>query len=230
MEVWQRAFVLQTHFYGERGLILDLFTEHQGRTRVLAKNVYSQYSIFKGIFQLFTPLLICWKGRSALKTMQSAEPISLSLPLSGKILYCGLYVNELLSRVLLYEADYSTLFYDYLYCLQSLAKTTHSPEPILRKFEFSLLNYLGYGVDFLHCADSGEPIKDSKIYSYQEERGFVTADAFKNYCHFNGYELQAIAEQNFFNSDILQTAKRFIRLALKPYLGNKLLKSYELFH
>ncbi|WP_205416545.1 DNA repair protein RecO, partial [Escherichia coli] len=72
------------------------------------------------------------------------------LPLSGMMLYSGLYVNELLARVLEQETNYSVLFFDYLQCLQALAAEDSSPEQALRQFELALLHHLGYGLDFLH--------------------------------------------------------------------------------
>lgn len=88
-------------------------------------------------------------------------------------MYSGLYVNELLARVLAQNIPYQTLFFEYLTCLQVLAASEYTPEHALRRFELSLLSHLGYGVDFLHCAGSGEPVADSMTYRYREEKGFI---------------------------------------------------------
>lgn len=97
MDGWQRAFVLHGRPYSETSLMLDLFTEGEGRMRVLAKGARGRRSNLKGCLQPFTPLLVRWSGRGEVKTLRSAEPVSLALPLSGSMLYSGLYVNELLS-------------------------------------------------------------------------------------------------------------------------------------
>ncbi|STL77530.1 DNA repair protein [Escherichia coli] len=86
-------------------------------------------------------------GVAKSKRCASAEAVSLALPLSGITLYSGLYINELLSRVLEYETRFSELFFDYLHCIQSLAGVTGTPEPALRRFELALLGHLGYGVN-----------------------------------------------------------------------------------
>ncbi|MFT4463575.1 MAG: DNA repair protein RecO [Sodalis sp. (in: enterobacteria)] len=220
MEGWQRAFVLHARPYSETRLLQDFFTEHQGQVRVLAKGARSRRSALKGALQPFTPLLARWGGRGEIKTLRSAEPVSLGLPLTGLMLYSGLYINELLSRVLAHETDYSTLFYDYLQCLQWLAGATGSPEPALRRFELALLTHLGYGVNFLHCAGSGEPVDDAMTYRYREEKGFIASVLLDRYS-FSGREFPDV--------DTLRAAKRFTRMALKPYLGGKPLKSRELF-
>ncbi|WP_217551177.1 DNA repair protein RecO, partial [Pantoea sp. GbtcB22] len=82
-------------------------------------------------------------------TLRNAEAVSLALPLSGITLYCGLYDNELLSRVLEQQIPFSDMFFDYLNCTQTLAAGNGSPEPALRRVELALLGHLGYGVDFL---------------------------------------------------------------------------------
>lgn len=220
MDGWQRTFVLHARPYSETSLLLDFFTEHQGRVRVLAKGARSRRSVLKGVLQPFTPLLARWGGSGEIKTLRSAEPVSLGLPLTGLMLYSGLYINELLSRVLAHETDYSTLFYDYLQCLQWLAGATGSPEPAQRRFELALLTHLGYGVDFLHCAGSGEPVDDAMTYRYREEKGFIASVLLDRYS-FTGREFPDV--------DTLRAAKRFTRMALKPYLSGKPLKSRELF-
>ena len=63
MEGWQRAFVLHSRPYSETSLLLDLFSESEGRVRVLAKGARSCRSQLKGALQPFTPLLVRWGGR-----------------------------------------------------------------------------------------------------------------------------------------------------------------------
>lgn len=110
MEGWQRAFVLHSRPWSETSLMLDVFTEESGRVRLVAKGARSKRSTLKGALQPFTPLLLRFGGRGEVKTLRSAEAVSLALPLSGITLYSGLYINELLSRVLEYETRFSELF------------------------------------------------------------------------------------------------------------------------
>lgn len=228
MEGWQRAFVLHSRPWSETSLLLDLFTEESGRVCLIAKGARSRRSGLKGALQPFTPLLVRFGGRGDVKTLRSAEAVSLALPLSGISLYSGLYVNELLVRVLEQETHFSALFFDYLHCIQALAGTSDSPEPALRRFELALLEHLGYGVDFLHCAGSGEEIADDMTYRYREEKGFIASMVIDN-ATFTGRELKALAGRDFPDGACLRAAKRFTRMALKPYLGGKPLKSRELF-
>jgi DNA repair protein RecO (recombination protein O) len=65
-------------------------------------------------------------------------------------------------------------------------------------------------------------------YRYREQQGFI-ASVRKDHYSFLGNELIAISERRFTTKEQLKAAKRFTRMALKPYLGGKPLKSRELF-
>ncbi|WP_162045606.1 DNA repair protein RecO [Vibrio taketomensis] len=223
----QRCFVLHRRPYSESSLILDVFSEEYGRVSIMSKGARSKRSNLKGALQPFTPLLLKWSGSGSMKTLRQAEPISLGLPLTGINLYSAMYVNELIGRVLMAEVPMPGLFHDYLHALTELAQA-ENPEPALRRFELALLSAMGYGVDFLHCAGTGEPIDPNMTYRYREQKGFIASVRLDNLT-FKGDELIAISERRFITKPQLQAAKRFTRIALKPYLGGKPLKSRELF-
>lgn len=228
VESFQRGFVLHRRDYSETSLLVELFTEEKGRFTVLAKGARSKRSPLKGVLQPFTPLLLRWSGKSGLKILTKAEPVALTLPLQTHALYSGFYINELLVRLLEQETGYPQLFQDYLYCLTGLASHPQQLESHLRQFEFRLLRTLGYGVDFCHCAGTGLPVEEEMTYRYREEKGFI-ASIIKDNLTFYGRELLAFERGEFTEPQVLHAAKRFIRIALKPYLGNKPLKSRELF-
>lgn len=228
IENWQRGFVLHRKAYSETSLLVDLFTEESGRLTVIAKGARAKRSSLKSVLQPFTPLLLRWTGKGELKTLTKAEPAAIALPLQHIALYSGFYVNELLSRVLEPETAYPQLFQNYLRCLTGLASNTQQVEPYLRHFEFELLHTLGYGVDFCHCAGSGKIVDENMTYRYREEKGFI-ASLIKDNLTFYGRDLLAFEAREFHDPATLQAAKRFTRMALKPYLGNKPLKSRELF-
>ena len=212
----QRCFVLHRRPYSESSLILDVFSEEFGRVTLMSKGARSKRSNLKGSLQPFTPLLLKWSGNGSMKTLRQAEPISLGLPLFGINLYSAMYVNELIGRVLMAEVPMPALFHDYLNVLTELAQCDN-PEPALRRFELAMLSALGYGVDFLNCAGSGEPIDPTMTYRYREQKGFI-ASVRHDHLTFVGDELIAISERRFTTKEQLKAAKRFTRIALKPYL------------
>ncbi|MDA9556330.1 DNA repair protein RecO [Vibrio sp.] len=224
----QRCFILHRRPYSESSLLLDVFSEEYGRLSLLAKGARRARSTNKAALQPFTPLLLKWSGKGSLKTLRQCETISLALPFSGILLYSAMYLNELLDRVLAPEVAIPHLFHDYLHALSELAQASN-PEPTLRRFELSLLSALGYGVDFLHCSGTGELIDPKMTYRYRDQKGFIASVRHDGLLTFRGDELIAISEQRFQSAEQLQAAKRFTRIALKPYIGEKPLKSRELF-
>ncbi|MCO6524461.1 MAG: DNA repair protein RecO [Candidatus Schmidhempelia sp.] len=225
---WQRAFVLHSRPYSETSLLIDFFVETKGRVTVIAKGARRKRSPQKGILQPFTPLIIQYSGHSHIKTLKHVEAISLTLPLSHYYLYSAFYVNELIQRVIMAETDTIQLFNAYLDCLQRLACQNNSPEYALRYFELFLLEYLGYQIDFEHCYATGDIIVSSMTYQFHPEKGFI-ASVINNVNTFTGQQIQALAKRYFDSVDTLKVAKRFTRIALKPYIGSQPFKSRELF-
>ncbi|MWN31071.1 MULTISPECIES: DNA repair protein RecO [unclassified Gilliamella] len=227
MENWQRAFILHTRSYTESSLLADLFVENIGKVTVLAKGARRKSSSLKGILQPFTPLIVQYSGQGNIKTLRKVEAISLALPLVSVFLYSAFYLNELLHRVLVAETEIPTLFDDYLKSLQQLAQQIPA-ENVLRAFELSLLENLGYHVDFFHCYVTGDDVFESMHYQYQFEKGFMSS-LLQNSTSFTGEQVLALGKRQFNNEDTLKAAKRFTRMALKPYVGTKPFKSRELF-
>jgi DNA repair protein RecO (recombination protein O) len=227
MENWQRAFILHTRSYTESSLLADLFVENVGKVTVLAKGVRRKTSSLKGMLQPFTPLIVQYSGQGNIKTLRKVEAMSLALPLVSVFLYSAFYLNELLHRVLVAETEIPTLFDDYLKSLQQLAQQIPA-ENVLRTFELSLLENLGYQVDFFHCYVTGDAIIESMHYQYQSEKGFMSS-LLQNSTSFTGEQVLALGKRQFNNEETLKAAKRFTRMALKPYVGSKPFKSRELF-
>lgn len=224
---WQRGFVLHRKEYSESSLLVDFFTENHGRITLLAKGARRPRSPLKALLQPFNLLLLQWSGKGELKILTKVDHIS-SLPMETLALYSGFYVNELISRVIEKQTPYPELFHRYLQCVMQLAKSPEQLEPTLRTFEFHVLTALGYGIDFEHCAATGEEISPTMLYQFHENEGFV-ASLLQNNLSFLGEDLLAFAQLDFSQKTTQQAAKRFTRIALKPYLGSAPLKSRELF-
>ncbi|EPE37321.1 DNA repair protein [Candidatus Photodesmus katoptron] len=229
MDEFQRCFIIHRRLHGESSLILNIFSELYGCMTLISKGVrVRKRSNLKGILQPFTPLLLCWSGNfGSLKTLIQAEPISIGLPLSGINLYSAMYINELIGRLLMQEVAMPGLFYNYLSVLTKLAQEDN-PEPALRCFELELLSAIGYGVNFLYCEETGFPINPNMLYRYSSQKGFIIS-IIKDDATFLGNELLLMNKRQFITKEQLRVAKRFTRIALKPHIGNKPLKSRELF-
>ena len=221
------AYLLHSRNYTDSRRLVEVFSPSFGRIRGVLRLGKGKN---KGLPQLFTPLEAAWFGHGELKNISSFEPSRPPFYLQGTALHCGLYLNELLVRALHSEEDYSQLFDMYEYSLALLAANSE-PEPVLRRFELSLLNSLGYGIVFDSDIE-GNPIEDENEcwYRYDVGTGFVACPS-RNQVDLllNGKQLHQLAAMSFEDSSTRTMAKRICRLALKNIIGDKPLKSRELF-
>lgn len=222
------AFVLHTRPYRETSQLVDLFSAELGRFTLVAKGSRAARSPLKGVLQPFSCLSVSWRGRGDLKTLTKAETVGFGPRLTGDRLFYGLYLNELVYYLLEANTAFPEVFAAYGEALTLLIDTP-VPELPLRRFEFLLLEALGYAVDFEMTADAELPVEAGLLYGFERELGFVAREKCQESHLFLGAHLLAFAERRFDTPAILQAAKRFSRLALQPYLGQRRLRSRELF-
>ncbi len=226
------AYVLHTRAYRDTSLLVDIFSREHGRVSLVARGARAPRRKSGGgsaLLRPFLPLLCSWSGRSSLKTLTAVEATATELPLRGKTLYCGLYINELLCRLLHHDDAHESLFELYRDSVAALVQQ-EDPEALLRRFEFGLLEELGYGFDLTSDGHSGEELREEGWYSFHQEYGLVAAAerVGDGSARFSGAQLLALARGEN-NAELARVAKRLLRRALAAHLGDKPLKSRELF-
>ena len=230
----QPAYVLHSRPFRDSSLIVDFLTADFGRVSALVKGVRATSKSARqrrGLLQPFVPLLATWLGRSDLKTLTTLEAFGSPTSLTGNRLFSGLYANELLTR-LLPQLELKTGIYTLYQWLLKQLEGEAALDIALRRFELSLLDELGYGLDFSQTADSEQAIDNQRFYQFDPRRGFLCVpEHFVNpeaADQFRGDDINAFAAGQF--SDANRTAaKRLCRQALAVHLGDKPLKSRELF-
>ena len=228
----QPAYILHTRNYRDSSLIVDFLTPDYGRVSGVVKGVRSNSKTAKqrrSILQPFVSLLISWSGKGELKTMTQFESRGVPIALQGKRLFSGLYINELLSRLLQADEQHSDIYTLYEWVSNSLS-TSPTIDVVLRQFELSLLSELGYGFDLSVDVDSGEPLEADQQYRFYPDHGFVRQDSGQAITAtvFSGADLLAIANGEF-TEQARRAAKLLCRQALQAHLGDKPLRSRELF-
>ncbi|MCV6589583.1 MAG: DNA repair protein RecO [Marinobacterium sp.] len=220
----QAAYVLHTRPYRDTSLLVEFFTLQSGRCSAVARGARKPGARLRATLQPFVPLQIGWRGRQELKTLAVAENAGAMRFLAGSALICGLYVNELLERTLIAGESQPKLFVYYQYVLDALVKA-EDIEGALRAFEYQLLETMGYGLDLSAVCKGGH-------YRYQPGQGVVPlgrAPQKPDSCYFSANQLLAIAEENYACDDTRRAAKRLMRMALEPLLGDRPLRSRDLF-
>ncbi|SDS03820.1 DNA replication and repair protein RecO [Pseudomonas asplenii] len=218
----QPAYVLHSRAYRENSALVDFITP-QGRLRAVLRSARGKAGT---LARPFVPLEVEFRGRSELKNVGRMESAGVAAWLVGDALFSGLYLNELLIRLLPAEDPHPVLFEHYALTLLALAEG-RPLEPLLRSFEWRLLDDLGYGFA-LNADIHGEPLAADGMYRLQVDAGLERVYLLQPGL-FQGHELLAMAETDWSAVGALSAAKRLMRQALAVHLGGKPLVSRELF-
>ncbi len=210
--------------YQGSSLLLDFFTRHYGKIRLVARGARSN----KTSLQMFQCLNISYRGRSDLKNLTDWESSDQPRRLLGNDLVLVMYTNELLSRLLPEAEKHQKLFDGYWNFIGMISEQSETEkEYSLRLFENLLLEELGYGLEF-NKDFKGNPIDSELEYYFQEHNGFVPrADG-----NIPGEVLLVVDDvdnNGCLSVDHLTVLKKINRERLRSILGEKPLKSRELF-
>lgn len=226
---YHNAFILHRRPYGETSQLVDLFCQDVGKVSLIFKGGRSSTRMKRGMAQPFTLLLASYFGRSNLKTVKSLEAQTQVVPLQGECLYIGMYINELLYRLLQAETACDGLFECYQRTLISIARDS-DPQKSLRLFELTLLETLGYGINFDSDVYSDDAIETGFQYQYKQQLGFFAKQAICDpHQVYDGQDIINLSQRKLESEATLKMAKRFCRQALAHLLGSKPLHSRTLF-
>ena len=217
------AFLMHRRMYQGSSLLLDFFTKDFGKIRLIARGARNS----KTSLQMFQCLSISFKGKGELKSLSQWEIADQPRRLLGDDLILAIYINELILRLLPEGDEHIEIFESYWTFISNLnTLASNEKEYALRKFENQLLDDLGYGIDFNFDIDGSAIDKDLK-YNFIEHQGFTS----NNEGLFNGKTLLRLSnsDEAITNANELSILKKMNRKRLKSLLGDKPLKSKELF-
>lgn len=212
----QPAWLLHRRPFRNTSLIVELFVPQLGRVGAVVRGGRKDPALSP-----FRPLLVELKTSGEMYSLRHCEPRAQVLNLHGKALYCGFYVNELLTRLLHRDDPHPDLWPLYEHTLRALAEG-EMPDVVLRQFEMGLLEEMGYGVDLGHDIH-GEPVRSDGYYQLNPEQGLLPAGS-----GYAGEDLLAMLNGDW-QAGTRRTARQLCRALLAPHLGDKPLKSRELF-
>ena len=236
-----RAYVLHSYPYRETSLILQAWTEKHGRMGLVAKGARRPKSASRSLLVPFQPLVIDWFGRGELRTLKSAEPAAPATPLAGQALLSAFYLNELLLKLTTRDDPHEGLFAAYdeaITALRGITKGELGPrasaaiaapgvtaiEPILRRFELSLLREIGYALELAREAGTHAPIVAEREYLYVVERGPIAAapgDQRGDAIRLRGLTLLDMERGRFEDPTTVAQAKSLMRLLINHSLNGQ---------
>lgn len=228
----QSAFVLHRRAQGETSLLVTFFTPEFGKLQANVRGVRtrSKASTQKQAWlQPFQPLSIQWQAHSASVDWiypRSYEPVGPPFLLQARASVCGLYLNELLYRLLQPAMAMDNLYYCYHQTLDALSQADEKNQAwLLRLFEWDLLVELGYEIPLLET-HAAQPIDPQAYYRWHESGGWWLSDEHDSYA-ICGDCLHQLAYRR--RCDRCGAAlKRLLRGLLQPHLGTKPLATRQL--
>lgn len=164
------GYVLHQRPYQESRSLLYFFSKEFGVV----------HGIGKKNLPMFVPITVFATGKNALKTFSQSQLLTGYDALTGQGLFAGMYLNEILIKLLPVEEPLPALWQSYQACVVQLAQIFQAPDDNsltllkwqLRQFETRLFEQLGYGLDF--TSDTlGQVIQPNQSYAYQLQQGFL---------------------------------------------------------
>lgn len=231
----QSAHLLYSRPYLESSLLIEIFTREHGRVAMVARGAKRGKFPKFAMLQPFIPLLISWYGNGPLYTMSHVETSATPVLLQARKLISGLYINELLVRLLAIGDPHVELFDCYQQTIQHLLLADTEQE-VLRIFEKRLLIAIGYGLPLLKNIATAETVLANDYYAFDLERGpqrianytAAATDIKTRRNIFRGSSLLALYNEQFNCAEELIDAKRLLRLALTLRLGEQPLHTRKL--
>ena len=215
------GFALHQRKYRERSYILHFFSEKFGRVDGVIRQVPPS---------LYHYASLQANGKSELKNFSQIDVQGQPFYLQHRALFAGFYLNEILLRLLPVEEPMPDTYHAYIEALEHL-KTLPEHDVgelqlrlILRRFETIFLAELGYQLDYSQDA-LGQDIKPQQFYQFIPKEGFVINHEQQGIA---GQALLNLAAKNTIDSENVALLGKLYRTLFTDLLGNKPLKSRQL--
>ncbi len=168
------GFLLHQRPFRDTSLILEIFARDFGRMTAFARGARGSRTRFQGL-RPFQPLLLSWSGRGDAPQLTGAEPAGDHSMLPAEQLLSAFYLNELLIKLTAQHDPHPEIYDLYQRALGELAARTDT-ESVLRQFERSLLELLGFGLELHQEAADGRPVEPEGCYHFRPGVGVAAAE------------------------------------------------------
>lgn len=211
----EQGFILHMRPFQERGQILDLVTAPSGRVSVLARRSSPG-------LRPFTLLDLNWRGRGQLPSLTLAEDRH-HFPLRGRALVCGMYLNELVLRLLPRDLHVASVV-PILATAYADLDTPATLEGALRRAEWELLSLLDSGLEHL----AHQVLEPEAGYFYHPEQGLEGPVTPTTTGCLPGAALQALARGQVLQDNLRRPARDFMRRLIDRHLDGRELHTRRL--
>lgn len=221
----QQAYCMHARRYRESSRIVEMLTPDHGLVSCLG---HSSRKKNASVDLLFAPLLISWSGRGDLFTLTHVESVSAKRVTTPEVSIMGMYLNELILKLVPKSSPSKEIFQLYENVMQ-LLEQGESQEKVLRLFEIELLELVGYGLSLDQEVDHETPIYEDQFYRY--DMGLGPAKIQHQNSAWNvikGTTLIGLQSPLNMEASCLTEAKRLMRGVINWHLDGRPLHSREI--
>ena len=226
--------VLHSRPYSDSSLIIETFSEHQGRIPVLSKGARrTGKQSLRAQLQMGVLIEACVTGRGEIKSLVRPEVVESTAGFHGESFAMASYISELLIKLTHPGDPHPSLFSKTLDCFKAISARQNTLVS-MRLFEQCLLTEMGVNVDYKQDVN-GHAIDASKYYRLTPLYGFenVSSDdqcleSKPSFVPLKGEALLAISSQELSDASVLSAVKYINRRLIDAQLGTTKLSSREL--
>lgn len=222
----QPAYCMHARPFRESSHIAEMLTPEYGLVSCVHRGSRRRAGSAK---LLFTPMLISWSGRGELYTLTHAEADGHSHIVSPDACIVGMYLNELVLRLVPKSSPSREIFDLYRSVVTALGDSMQRRAKLLRLFEVELLELTGHGLFLDKEADHETEIQCEGLYRYDVDAGAVRIHrASSAWNVVSGAALIALRSPLAMDPACLDETKRFMRGVLSCHVGSRPLRSREI--
>ena len=226
--------VLHSRPYSDSSLIIETFSEHQGRIPVLSKGARrTGKQSLRAQLQMGVLIEACVTGRGEIKSLVRPEVIESTAGFYGESFAMASYISELLIKLTHPGDPHPSLFSKILNCFKAIS-TRQNTLLSIRLFEQCLLTEMGVNVDYEFDVN-GNAIDANEFYRLTPFYGFEcvamddkNVESRSSHVPLKGEALLAISRQDLSDAAVLSTVKYINRRLIDAQLGTTKLNSREL--
>lgn len=168
------AYILKIDAYRENSLLISVFSATEGRLHgIVYKKKAKRNSPYLFPFR-YLEMLWSSTRQESLGYFHNIEENGNHV-ISVEALFIAYYFNELILKFVPLLQPMPKVFRAYKKALHALAAIDNRQNlsNIMSRFELTLLYYLGYGIYFFECTDTGSMIRAGQHYHFIPEQGLM---------------------------------------------------------
>lgn len=219
------AYLINRRRFRENSFIVDLLTENNGRVTCMVRVAKKRGKILQGSMQPFVCIHTDWIGKGNIYTLTQAEERRRHrlLPVAMTV---GLYLNELVYKMLPTMIHLDDLYHRYQQCLQGLEQQHNAIDMLMH--EIHLLEAMGISILTECDVETGEVIIPSSSCKYWPDRGVkIDYGIDKTGIPVSG-EVMLMLTHGWLTEEMYPQARLFIDRIIDVLLQGKTLHSRRL--